>query len=187
MSAVPQPENERQQLAAALRKSREVYLRCIKDVGESAATARLSENSWSILEIAEHVAVAEHGMFRAVELGTEKTSEPDYGSDADIIRRGLNREVRSQAPERSRPKGRWKSLAECVDAFEKSREKTLDFVENGEKDPRKIESVHPLFGSIDGHQILLIMAVHAERHTAQIEDIKRTQAYKNAAKELVNE
>lgn len=181
MAATPQPDTERQQLSAALRKSREVYLRCLKDVTESASLARLSEESWSILEIAEHVAVAEHGMFRAVEMGTDKTSEPEYGADADIVRRGLNREVRSQAPERSRPKGRWKTLAEAVDAFEKSREKTLDFVENSGKDPRKIESVHPLFGSIDGHQILLIMAVHAERHTAQIEDIKRTQAYKNAA------
>ncbi|HUN89503.1 MAG TPA: DinB family protein [Terriglobales bacterium] len=181
MSAVAQPETEREQLSAALRKSREVYLRCVKEVSENGAAARLSENSWSILEIAEHVAVAEHGMFRAVELGTDKTSEPDYGADAGIIRRGLNREVRSQAPERSRPKGRWKTLAEAINAFEKSREKTLDFVENGGKDPRRIESVHPLFGSIDGHQILLIMAVHAERHTAQIEDIKRTQAYRNAA------
>ena len=181
MNAVPQLETERQQLAAALRKSRETYLRCIKDVCESAASARLSDDSWSILEIAEHVAVAEHGMFRAVELGTEKSSEPDYSADEGIIRRGLNRDVRLQAPERSKPKGRWKTLAEAIDAFEKSREKTLDFVENGDKDPRKIESVHPLMGSIDGHQILLLIAVHAERHTAQIEDIKRTQAYRNAA------
>jgi len=187
MSAVAQPETERQQLTAALHKSREMYLCCLKDVSEDAASARLSENSWSILEIAEHVAVAEHGMFRAVELGTEKSTEPNYAADENIIRRGLNREAKIQAPERSQPKGRWKTLAEAIDAFEKSRARTVDFVEKGEKDPRKIESVHPLMGSIDGYQILLLMAVHAERHTAQIEDIKRTQAYRNAANGLINE
>ena len=178
---MPQPENEREQLAARLRKSRDTYLRCLEAIPENAAFARLSENTWSIFEIAEHVAVAEHGMFRAVELGTEKTAPPDYAADEGIIRRGLNREVKLQAPERSMPKGRWKSLAEAIDAFAKSRARSLEFVEHGDKDPRRIESVHPLFGSIDGHQILLIMATHAERHTAQIEDIKRTQAFRNAA------
>ena len=163
-----------------LRKSRDTYLRTVKEIPENAAFARVSENSWSILEIAEHVAVAEHGMFRAIELGTEKTTPPNYGADAEILKRGLNRDNRLQAPERSHPKGRWKSLAEAVDAFEKSRAHALEFVESGGKDLRKIESVHPLMGSLDGHQLMLIMAAHAERHSAQIEDIKRLQAYKNA-------
>ena len=181
MSAVPQPGTERELLAETLRKSRDQYLRSVKGVPENAAFARLTDDSWSILELAEHVAVAEHGMFRAVEMGTEKTTPPNYAMDAEVTRRGLNREIRSKAPERSIPKGRWKSMAEAVAAFEKSRARTLDFVENSGKDLRQIESVHPLFGSMDAHQILLIMAVHAERHTAQIEDIKRTQAYRNAA------
>lgn len=181
MSATTQVGNEREQLASMLRKSTETYLRCVKEIPENAAFARLSDNSWSILEIAEHVAVAEHGMFRAVELGTEKVSPPDYEIDRAVVARGLNRETRSQAPERSHPKGRWKSLAEAIDAFEKSRATSLAFVESSENDLRKIESVHPLMGSLDAYQILLIMACHAERHTAQIEDIKRTQAYRNAA------
>lgn len=181
MNATSQSGNEREQLAARLRKSRDTYLHCIKQIPENAAFARLSDSSWSIFQIAEHVAVAEHGMYRALETGTEKTTPPNYAADEEIFRRAANREAKLQAPERSLPKGRWKSLAEAIDAFEKSREKTLEFVEKGDKNPRKIEAVHPLMGSIDGHQIVLIMAGHAERHTAQIEDIKRTQAYRNAA------
>ncbi len=181
MSALAQPGNEREQLAALLRRSRDTYLRCVREIPENAAFARLSDSSWSIMEIAEHVAVAEHGMFRAVEMGTEKLTPPNYAADAEILKRGLNRENKSQAPERSHPKGRWKSFAEAVNAFEKSRARSLEFVEKGEKDLRKIESVHPLMGSLDGYQLFLIMAAHAERHTAQIEDIKRTQAYRNAA------
>ena len=181
MSAAAQSGNEREQLAALLRKSRDTYLRAVKEVPENASLARLSDDSWSIMEIAEHVAVAEHGMFRAVESGTDKVSPPNYAADAEILRRGLNRENRLQAPERSHPKGRWKSFAEAIEAFEKSRARSLEFVVNVEKDLRKIESVHPLMGSLDAHQLFLIMAAHAERHTAQIEDIKRTQAYRNAA------
>ena len=181
MGATAQSGNEREQLAAALRRSRDIYLNTLRDVPDSAASAKAFENSWSIAEIAEHVAVAEHGMFRAVELGTEKTTPPDYERDRMVVKAGLDRDMKSQAPERSRPKGRWKSLAEAVDAFAKSRTRSLEFVETGDKDPRRIESVHPLFGSLDGFQILLIMATHCERHAAQIEEIKRTQAYRNAA------
>jgi len=164
-----------------LRKSRDTYLRCVKEIPENASFARLSDDAWSIIEIAEHVAVAEHGMFRAVEMGTGKETPPNYAADAEILKRGLNRDLKLQAPERSRPKGRWKSFAEAIDAFETARARSLEFVENSEKELRKIESVHPLVGSLDAHQLFLIMAAHAERHTAQIEDIKRTQAYRNAA------
>jgi uncharacterized damage-inducible protein DinB len=181
MSAIPQIANERELLTQLLRKSRDTYLACLREVPEGACSARLTDDSWSILELAEHVAVAEHGMFRAVELGTEKNTPPNYSADAEVQRRGLNRDVKAKSPERSTPNGRWKTMAEAMDAFEKSRARTLDFVENGGRDLRKIESVHPLFGSLDAHQILLIMAAHAERHAAQIEDIKRTQEYRLAA------
>src|SRR5579884_3338414 len=118
MSAMPQPGIEREQLAACLRKSRDIYLHCIKQIPENAAFARLSDNSWSIFQIAEHVAVAEHGMYRALEMGSEKTTPPNYAADAAIFQRAANREAKLQAPERSWPKGRWKSLAEAIDAFE---------------------------------------------------------------------
>lgn len=180
MATAPQPGTDRDQLAATLRQSRDKYLNCVKAVPESAASIRLTENSWSILEIAEHVAAAEHGMFRGVELATPKTSPTNYALDTEILKRGRNREAKGEAPERSRPKGRWKTMAEAIAAFENSRANTLAFAETGTKDPRRVEWQHPLFGALDGHQVLLLMAAHAERHTAQIEEIKVTDAYKRA-------
>ncbi len=180
MSAKPQLGSERDQLLAALRRSREIYVGCVKSVPEGAASVRLNDSSWSILEIAEHVAVAEHGMFRAIELGTEKATPPDYARDTAIVNRGTNREQKLEAPDRSHPKGRWSNMADAIVAFENSRANTMGFVEKGERDLRKIECQHPLLGALDGHQILLLMSAHAERHTAQIEQIKATEAYKKA-------
>jgi DinB superfamily len=177
MSAQPQCVNERELLCEKLRKSRDAYLSCVKEIPEAAANVRLSPDSWSILELAEHVAVAEHGMYRAIELSTEKTSPPNYAADLVIETRARNREMKLQAPERAVPKGRWKSLAEAVDAFEKSRARALETIENGAKDLRKIQSEHPLMGPLDGHQMALIMAAHPERHVKQIEEIKSTPAY----------
>ena len=182
MATAPQIGNEREQVVATLRQSRDRYLHCLKTVPESAASIRLTPGSWSILEVAEHVAAAEHGMFRGMEVATAKTSPTNYALDSEILKRGRNREVKGEAPERSRPKGRWKTMAEAIAAFENSRANTLAFAETGEKDPRSIEWQHPIFGPLDGHQVLLLMAAHAERHTAQIEEIKNCAAYKAAMK-----
>jgi len=181
MSATTQLGTDREQLLAAMRQSRDQYLVCVKSVPESAASIRLSDTSWSILEIAEHVATAEHGMFRATEIASEKTTPPNYAGDAEVLKQGANREAKAEAPERSRPKGRWTTMADAIAAFENSRANSMAFVEKGERDPRKIEWNHPLFGSLDGHQVLLLMSAHVERHTAQIEEIKQTPAYKTAA------
>jgi hypothetical protein len=114
------------------------------------------------------VAVAEHGMFRSIETSTEKTTPPDYGFDQKIIAGLRNPEIKRQAPERAHPKDRWKTLAQCAEAFRQARVRTLEFAK-GTEDLRGKLVQHPLLGPVDAHQCLLIMAGHAERHALQIE------------------
>src|SRR5215472_5113904 len=98
MSATAQLGTDREQLLAALRRSREAYIACVKNVPERAASVRLSTTSWSILEVAEHVAAAEHGMFRSIELGGEKRTPPNYADDARVLQYGPDRERKLEAP-----------------------------------------------------------------------------------------
>jgi hypothetical protein len=171
---------EREQLVVALEKSLNAYLATITSVPESAAGVKLREECWSILQIAEHVAVAEHGMLRSIELSTEKSTPPDYSFDQKIIAGGLNRENKRQAPERAHPKGRWQTLAEATEAFKSARGRTLEFARSAEGLRGKLVQ-HPLIGPVDGHQCLLIMAGHAQRHALQIEEIKKSAAYLDGA------
>src|SRR3954447_10530894 len=156
-STSAQTVNDREQAVAALQKSLDLYLKTISSVAECDCTAKLSDDCWSIIEVAEHVAVAEHGMFRMIELSTEKTSPPDYTVDQRILSGGTNREMKRQAPEKSAPKGRWKTLAECKDAFKQARMRTLEFAKNTEGLRRKLVQ-HPALGPMDAHQCLLVMA-----------------------------
>jgi hypothetical protein len=166
------PTSEREQITAMLRESQQTYLRTLSGIPESAASARLDDDGWSILEIAEHVAAAEHGMFRAIELATEKTTPPDYSFDARIVAAQRDRSAKRNAPDPSRPKGRWKTLAEAADAFNKSRERSIELAGNVENLRGRLIQ-HPLAGPIDGYQCLLIMATHPERHAEQIKERMR--------------
>jgi hypothetical protein len=177
MGSIPaQSATEKEQLLAALEKSERRWMEVLESVPESAAGAKLNDDCWTILQIAEHVAAAEHGMFRAMELATEKTSPTNYEIDQKLIAGGTNREVKRQAPAPSVPKGRWQTLAECAAVFRKSRARTLAMVRSAENLRGKLV-VHPLLGELDGHQLLLVMAGHPERHALQIEEIKASAAY----------
>jgi hypothetical protein len=173
---------DREHALRVLQRSLDAYLNTITSVPERAAGLRLNDQGWSILEIAEHVSVAEHGMYRALEMAVEKTTPPDYALDHKILAGLRDREAKREAPEGSRPKGRWKSIPECIEAFKQSRARSIELVKTAE-DLRRKSVRHPLLGELDGHQVLLVMATHAERHAAQIEEIKASPAYLAAVRE----
>lgn len=137
---------------------------------------KLNDNGWSILQIAEHVATAEHGMYRGLELAIPKTTPPDHNKDQVIRTAAPNRGNKLEAPAQSLPKGRWLTLAECLDAFQKSRARTLEMVRTAD-DLRNKMFKHPLLGELDGYQAVLVIAAHPQRHAEQIEEIKASAAY----------
>ena len=178
-STSTQAVNEREQLIATLEKSAKVYLDCLASVPESAAGVKLNDSSWSILQVAEHVATVEHRMLRGIQMAQEKSSAPEFERDGKIAAAVRNRGNRLRAPEMVVPKGRWFTVAECVEAFKQARTNTIEFVRTAEG-LRGRSFPHPLLGEIDGCQALLVMASHAERHVEQIEEIKAAAAYKAA-------
>jgi hypothetical protein len=175
-STSTQSVQEKDQLLTLLEKSEQRWLAVLNSVPQSGSAAKLNDDSWTILQIAEHVAAAEHGMYRAIELAAEKTTPANHEVDQKIIAGGTNRAVKRQAPAPSIPKGRWTTLTECAAMFQRSRAKTLEMVRNAENLRGKLV-VHPLLGELDGHQLVLVMAGHCERHALQVEEIKASAAY----------
>jgi hypothetical protein len=179
-SSSAQSAGEREQLIAALERSAKAYLDCLNSISESAAGVKLNDDSWSILQVAEHVTAVEQRMLRAIQAAPEKTSPPDLERDAKLAASTRNRESKLRAPEMVVPKGRWFSLAECAEAFKQGRVKTIEHARTAEN-LRGKSFMHPVVGEIDCCQALLVMASHAERHVKQIEEIKQSAAYKAVA------
>jgi DinB family protein len=183
MNAIPQPApeilNQKQELLPCLTRSRERVLEVLADVPEELSRIRLAVDSWSILECAEHIAVAERGMFMALERRTPTSAAPDVTKDELIKAVGTDRSRKFSAPERARPSGRFANVRDAVAGFCSARDRTIAFLEQTEEDLRKSVAVH-LLGTFDAYQYLLIMAAHAERHALQIEEIKHCPAYREA-------
>jgi hypothetical protein len=174
------PANEIEFLVNCLEASREKYLRAVEGVSESSANVKVGESSWSILHCAEHVATAERQMLTMWnKLAAAGKSDP--AKDAVVPANALNRERKNTAPERSRPNGRYAELSAAIADFRANRANSIAALQSFSiEDLRGKVIQHPLAGEIDGYQLFRLMAAHAERHAAQIEDIKNHPAYKQA-------
>ena len=166
------PAGEKEILIARLQQGRDRYLCTFHGVLDSSSTWRRTPGTWSILECAEHVAVAEEQMLRVWEKLAEAGAS-DPAKDATILALAHDRTRKNKAPERSEPKGRCDSLFEALERFRSARDRTLQFAESISVEELRAKVVpHPLAGTLDGYQLLTLMAVHPERHALQVEEIK---------------
>lgn len=165
-------EKERDALIARLKQSRDVYLKALKGVTDAAATASPGGNAWSILQVAEHVLIAERQMLNLwIKYAVPGSSDP--AKDEAIARGIVDRNRKDMAPESSLPKGKVINMAQAFEQFDFYRGQTIGYVEATEEDFRVKVVKHPLAGELDGYQLFLLMAGHTERHAAQIEEVKK--------------
>jgi uncharacterized damage-inducible protein DinB len=186
MNASSQPtlnrSEQKDELEMRLLSSRDRFLAAVAGIPDDLSRICPADDNWSVLECAEHVAVAERGMFSALEKRQATDAAPDKSKDALIQAFALNRTQKLPAPERAHPKGRFSSLGEALDDFRFARERTLAYLQDINEDLRTSIAVHPS-GTFDSYQLVLIMALHAERHALQVEEIQNSLAYRNAAEE----
>jgi hypothetical protein len=186
MSTVPATNNhteiDKARLLEALRRGGDAFLGSVAGVDEAACRLRPAENRWSVLECAEHVAVAEEVML-GLATGERKARDPEVPKrDHRILRSGTDRTARFDASDRSQPRGRFSTVAEAVAHFRAMRERTLRFIEQTGEDLRATEVTHPhrAVGVISTYECLLLMGTHAQRHALQIEEVKNSPAYRTS-------
>lgn len=170
-----------QERDAALKQfeaTRDNFLKSIAGLSQKQWTFKPAPDRWSVAEVAEHIAVSESAIFGLVQkqvmtspAAPEKRDQVK-GKDEMIAERVPDRSHKAQAPEFLRPTGRWATEAELAKAFEESRAATMEYIRATNDDLRDHFFDHPVFGTMDGYQWLLLISAHSARHTAQIEEVK---------------
>ena len=192
MSTTPGTANgsevDKAALLETLRKGEEAFLHSVAGVSETTCRLRPAEDRWSVLECAEHVAVAEEVMLGLVTGKRQTRNADEPRRDGRILRSGTDRSMRFDASDQSRPRGRFSTLAEAVAHFQTVRERTLRLVVETSEDLRATQVTHPhhVVGVISTYECLLLMGSHAQRHALQIEEvieeIKSSPAYRAAVR-----
>jgi hypothetical protein len=163
---------ERAALVEKLRASRDALVAGLAAVSESQAKFKPAANSWSIEEIVEHLAVAEHGMYRLITAYSQPAESPaDPMREEQFEKLGSDRRRRVSAPDRARPNGRYGSLTNALNQFVANRERTISYIESCDDDLRMRTTTHPL-GVMSCRECLALMIGHPLQHLEQIREVQ---------------
>jgi uncharacterized damage-inducible protein DinB len=176
--AVTLTPQEREFALKSLQATHDKFLQSIAGLSPKQWTFKPGPDRWSVAEVSEHIAVSESALLGLVQkqvMGSPAAPdkrEQVKGKDEMILQKIPDRSHKAQAPEFLRPTGRWATEADLTKAFEESRKATMDYVRTTNDDLRDHFFDHPVFGTLDGYQWLLLLSFHSARHTAQIEEVK---------------
>jgi uncharacterized protein YndB with AHSA1/START domain len=169
--------NERSTLQAVLDESRIQLDNTVAGLSVQQLNYKPVSGGWSIAECIEHVTLAEQRFPQIVEEALLAPFDPDGRKKVkiadDAIRpRMTSRSWRARSPEVFRPSGRFESTEAMLHTFRSQRAATMEYVGTTTHDLRHHYWKHPLTGTIDLYQTLLLMSAHLERHIAQMEAVK---------------
>jgi hypothetical protein len=176
--AEPLTQGERDRALSELYASRKQFLDSIAGLSEAQWDFKPARNVWSIGECAEHIAVTEDFLSALIPKLMQGPAEPEKraetkGKDEIVLNGSRDRTQKFQAPEMLVPQRRWATQAALTDHFKQSRDRMLDYVRTTQDDLRNHFSQHPVFKIMDAYQLILMMAGHCERHTAQLNEVKQ--------------
>jgi hypothetical protein len=162
---------DRDKLLTALRESREAWLASLQ--GATNINQRPEASRWSVLEVAEHVAIVENRLAGAIKdapLG-DPPMPIDEARDHGFLVDMSNREERFQAPEVVQPTGKMQTLEEAMASFEIARASLIEHVESC-ADLRERTTTHRKFGRVSAYEMSLIGAAHTNRHAKQVAEVR---------------
>jgi len=168
-------DQEKQKLLSDLEQGRQALLDSLKDVTEDLAARAPAPGSWSVLECVEHLAVSENYLFdQMMASHLAETPMVNEKREAMIGAVGLDRNRKMQSPDVGMPSGRFSTLGAALNHFQATRERTVQFVNASHEDLRRRITSHPILGTVNCYEMLLMIAVHPFRHAKQIEEIRAT-------------
>ena len=170
-------EAERASLLEKLRASRDALVQGLAGISDLQGRFKPGPDSWSIEEIVEHLAVAEHGMYRLITAYSEPCgSRFDSTREEQFEKLGTDRRRRVSAPERVRPTGRYGSLENALNQFVANRKRTMTYIQTCEEDLRMRTTKHVL-GQISCRECIALMIGHPLQHLEQIRAVQASPGF----------
>ena len=176
-------DSERAFLIEQMEISKKAFLASIAGISEAQWTFKPAPNVWSVQECAEHIVLAEtfiSGMAQQL-LKTPAVARPEKSNaefDHQLATMIQDRSHKATAPEPIDPAGRASTLTPegAAKAFSEKRAQNEEYVKTTSDELRTHVGPGPV-GPMDAYQVLILMATHTARHTAQIKEVQANANY----------
>ncbi len=172
---------ERAFLIEQMELSRKAFLASISGLSEAQWKFKPSPAVWSVAECAEHIVLSETYIFDSAlqVLKTPAVPRPERSNaafDRQLAIGVQDRSHKATAPEPITPSGKINTPAEAAKAFTEKRDSNEAYVKTTSDELRTHVGPSPA-GPLDSYQLLVLMATHTARHTAQIKEVQANPGY----------
>jgi hypothetical protein len=169
-------DGDRQRLLAHFEMTESWVVSELHGLSAAQLRFRTTPESWSIMDVVEHLAIAEPQYWERVQNSMKQppTTEKLEGTDAGILWYGIDRTRRTTTGEARVPKGKWADVSGSLGEFRKLRATMKDYAKTTAEDLRSRKT---LDGDIDVYQWFLMISTHSQRHILQIREIKAHGKY----------
>jgi len=165
-----------------LEQARDRACAAMEGLSEAQWNYRPASGGWTVAGIVEHMVIVQELILgpiaQALAEAPEAPSPGPQEVDAIIKTKVTDRSRRFQAPEVVHPKGQWKP-AESLERMRANTGRLIQRLETAVGLRRHQVPSRPMVAltdgahqTIDGYQILLLVAGHTDRHTLQILEVK---------------
>ncbi len=166
---------ERRFAISELNKTHDRFTGTLKGLNLEQLNYKVADDSWSIAECVEHLAISENSIFGMLTLALNTEADPSRRdevkmSDEQIIAMIVDRSNKVKTSKAFEPSGKFGNFAETVEEFKSKRKEHIRYIKTTQDDLRNRYQQFP-FGTIDAYQIVLFMSGHTERHVRQMEEI----------------
>lgn len=176
LAAEGMSDGDRQRLLAHFEMTESWLVSEISGLSPEQLRYRMTPDSWSIVDVVEHLAIAEPQYWERVQNSMKEppTAEKLQGTDAAILWYGIDRTRRTTTGEARVPKGKWADIGGSLGEFRKLRATMKDYARTTNDNLRAHKTLE---GDIDVYQWFLMISTHSQRHILQIREIKAHPDY----------
>ncbi len=155
-----------------LDEKRQEVLEFVESISNEQSSRKPNEESWSILEVLEHLYLMEQLVVYQIGKSLKEGDEQQVSEKP--VQQTTNRGQKVPAPEAVQPKGEFNTLEDAKEGLEKSREATMFLVHNKEEEILKNRAFpHPIFGDMNLVQWVEFIGWHELRHLDQMKEVKQ--------------
>ncbi len=166
---------ERKAVIDYMKETKERLIKEVKGLTDEQLNFKTSPESWSVAECLEHIAFSEGALFGMLQGTLKEAANPARRSEVKMTDdqvKGMisSRERKVKTQEAFEPKNQFGSAEGSLKEFIAKRDGNVEFTKTTQEDLRNHYAVMP-FATFDSFQVLVFIAGHSARHTAQIEEV----------------
>ena len=175
-------KKERKYVADHMKDTRADVLKSVKDLSEAQLNFRPGQDQWTVKECIYHIAISEKNLWNMIEVTMKAPANPEKRSeikmtDEQLVKMLQDRSFKVKTVEKFEPKNTpYKSLDEALTDFKINRASHIKYVKSTTEDLRN-HVVQMPFGWLDCYQVCLMISAHSNRHTQQINEVKKTTGF----------